>query len=101
MTGGSQGVEMYVATNVNGVNGASVMLYDDLLKNFANKIGKNLFILPSSTHELILVPDTGFMNAKDIKSMVMDVNETQVAADEILSNNVYYFSLDTGSITLA
>lgn len=101
ISGGNQGTAMYVASNVSRVNGASVMLYDDLLYYFSKKLEKNLFIIPSSIHELIVVPDTGYMKTNDIRSMVMDVNATQVAPDEVLSDNVYYYDRNTDTITLA
>lgn len=83
---------MYVATNSVKLNGASVICYDGLLESFAEKIDGNFFILPSSTHEVIFVPDFGGFDAKELKAMVCEVNETQVDPDEILSNNVYRYN---------
>ncbi len=97
----NQGAAMYVASNISRINGASVMLYRDLLHDFTKRIKKNLYIIPSSIHELILVPDNGHMSAKDIRGMVVDVNATQVAPDEVLSDNVYYYNRNTDTITIA
>lgn len=97
----NQGADMYVASNISRINGASVMLYRNLLHDFAERIKRNVFIIPSSIHELILVPDNGHMGAKDIRSMVVDVNATQVAPDEVLSDNVYYYNRNTDTITIA
>lgn len=97
----NQGADMYVASNISRINGASVMMYRDLLHDFAERIKKNVFIIPSSIHELILVPDNGHMGAKDIRGMVVDVNATQVAPDEVLSDNVYYYNRNTDIITIA
>ena len=48
-------VMMYVITNEQGINGATVMLYQEEFQQLAAKIrGKN-YILPSSIHELILI----------------------------------------------
>lgn len=49
---------MYVATNSKKLNGACVMLYDGLLRDFARKVGRSFYIIPSSIHEVILIPDT-------------------------------------------
>lgn len=97
----NQGADMYVASNISRINGASVMLYRNLLHDFAERIKRNVFIIPSSIHELILVPDNGHMGAKDIRGMVVDVNATQVASDEVLSDNVYYYNRNTDTITIA
>jgi hypothetical protein len=55
----------------------------------------NLYILPSSIHECILIPDNGKMNKAALKEMVKGVNDSQVSADEVLSNEVYYYDLIT------
>ena len=48
-------VPMFVATNKCKINGASVILYDGLLVEFARRIGGDFYILPSSIHETILL----------------------------------------------
>ena len=49
----------YVLSNRSGINGAACILYEDVLKNFADGVEKNLIILPSSIHEVLLLPDDG------------------------------------------
>ena len=44
----------YVLSNRSGINGAACILYEDVLKNFADGVEKNLIILPSSIHEVLL-----------------------------------------------
>lgn len=62
---------MFVATNKSKINGASVILYDGLLAEFARRVGGDFYILPSSIHETILLPATGEMDVdwgnKEIK----------------------------------
>lgn len=91
---------MYVLTNKQGINGASCLLYDGLIGEFANKIQSNLFILPSSIHELILVPTQNNRNRSSLKEMVVEVNLTQVAPEEVLSDNVYYYNRNQKAIIL-
>ena len=85
---------MYVATNVFKMNGACILLYDGVLKKFAEKIGGDFYILPSSVHEVIFVPANGDMNARYLIQMVKEVNTTEVAPDEVLSDNVYIYHAD-------
>lgn len=96
---------LYVLSNKDRTFGASVLLYDntDILKDCLNKVKdetgnncKGLYVLPSSIHELILVPDNGDMNKNYMMQMVREVNSTEVRTDEILSNNVFYFDADKG-----
>jgi hypothetical protein len=83
-------ISMYVMTNPMKMNGAATMAYPNVVRNFANAIGKNVYIIPSSVHEVILVPESG--NEGDrLNDMVREVNETQVDPKEVLADHVYYY----------
>ena len=81
----SDSVPMYVLTNKQKVNGASCMLYPDLIRQFSDRIGKNLFIIPSSVHEPLLLPADHKDEASEIRCMIREINDTQVRVEEILS----------------
>ena len=83
---------MYIATNYDKLNGASVLLYPNLLRDFAERFDCDFYILPSSIHELIFLPDMLGMDIGDMKTMVRDINGLEVAEDEILSDSVYFYS---------
>ena len=91
---------MFVATNNKKVNGAGVILYDGLLRTFAEKIGGDFYILPSSVHEVIFVPANGDMDARYLIQMVKEVNATEVSPDEVLSDNVYKYHADTDFVEM-
>ncbi len=84
--------EMYVLTNKTMLNGASTMMYYGVLDSIADKIGYDLYILPSSIHELILVPVKSSYKASELKKMVCQVNNDEVSDNEILSDSVYCYS---------
>ena len=90
--------KLYVLTNKDRVLGASLMLDDETLGNFAKEKDKDVFILPSSIHELILVPDFGFLEFERLKMMVKDVNRTLVPSEDVLSDSVYIYRKDCGRI---
>lgn len=85
-------VDMYVLSNSRGINGASCVLYPEILSNFAKEIDSDFFILPSSIHELILVPVEEHLGIKQLKEMVMEINQTQVPLEEVLSDVIYCYS---------
>jgi hypothetical protein len=91
---------MFVLTNQKGINGASCLLYDKVLHDFANKVNSDFYILPSSIHELILVPYNESMDEASLTKMVKEVNQTQVAPEEVLSNRVYYYSRENNAIIM-
>ena len=92
---------MYVATNVQKWLGAGVVLYDNLLRTFAEHIGGDFYILPSSTHEVLFVPAYVGFDVEDLKQMVQEVNATEVWEEEFLSDNVYYYSMDEDRMVIA
>lgn len=89
---------MFVLSNKNGTGGSACMLYEDVLRNFAVAVGGDFFIIPSSVHELILVPSENEGVVKDIKDMIREINDTQVPDEEILSYSLYFYNRDTGKI---
>lgn len=91
---------MYILTNEKGINGASCLLYKDVIREFAEQIKSDLYILPSSIHEIILVPRSGLEDKEFFNRMVMDINCTQVPAEEVLSDNVYMYSLEKNAVFL-
>lgn len=94
-------IPMYVCSNAKKVNGAGVILYSGLLKEFADKVDSNVYILPSSIHETLLIPESADIDVEQLKCMVRSVNTTEVAPDEILSDNVYYYNRLTDRVELA
>lgn len=94
-------VPMYVCTNTMKLNGAGTILYTGLLQEFADRVGSDVFILPSSIHEMILIPANEYCDVDYLKDMVRTVNATEVAPEEILSDNVYYYNRLTDRVELA
>ena len=82
----------YVLTNKNGINGAACILYKNVIKNFAEGMDRNILILPSSIHEVLLLPDDEQLSYNDLAHLVTFINQTEVPAEDRLSNQVYRYS---------
>lgn len=83
---------MYVLTNKNKLFGACCMLYKNLLDEFASKMQSDLYIIPSSVHEVLLVPKKEEYDADYLSDLVKQVNSTELDTEDILSDHVYYYS---------
>ena len=83
--------QMFVATVPDKVHGAGVLAYQDFMDQAAERVGGDFFILPSSIHEVLIVPDNGKMDLKDLENMVKEVNATQVAPADKLTDSVYHY----------
>lgn len=77
---------------IDGANGfgATAIAYTGIAEKIRDIIG-NYFVLPSSLYELIILPDRGNYDIKELKDMVVTANKTVVDACDILSNSVFYY----------
>lgn len=90
-SGGRDKIPMYVLSNEQKLYGAACILYPGVLKKFAEKMGQDFYVLPSSVHEVILVPTEAGTDQESLLEIVTDINRTQVAEDEVLADSVYYY----------
>lgn len=90
---------MYIATNQNKTYGAGILLYDGLLDAVAENLG-SFYVLPSSVHELIIIPET-FGNPSELKQMVKEINAAEVPAEEILSDKCYCYDAQAHELKIA
>lgn len=95
-------IPMYVLSSKSKVNGA-VYIYDhEELQKASEYLQDDFWILPSSTHETILIP---YKSAPDslryLSTMVREVNAAEVADDEILSDHVYKYERTEDRIIIA
>lgn len=88
-------VMMYVITNEQGINGASVMLYQEEFEQLAKELGEKLYVLPSSIHEVILMPYADDIDVSMLSKLVQEVNQKHVPMDEVLSNHIYLYDSET------
>lgn len=91
---------MWVISNSQKINGAAVMLYEGYFDILARRIESDLYILPSSIHEVIVVPVNG-MEKDEWRTMVSIVNSSEVPEHEILSENVYRYCRKENRVVIA
>ena len=91
---------LYVLSNTNGLYGASCMIYQDVLKDFADRIQADIVLLPSSVHEVLLTPNLPEASYEDLSFMVTSINRQEVSPEEQLSNQVYLFSRKEGKLKI-
>ncbi len=93
-------IPMMILSNQKKLHGAICILYPGVLEEIAGE-GGNLFILPSSIHETILLPDDGMSSDEELKKMIHEVNCAQVTPEEVLSDNLYYYDAAKKEIVIA
>lgn len=95
--------EMVILTNRSRLNGAACILYPGILKEFADKTGSNFVILPSSIHEVILVPvkEDKLPDRESFCRIINEVNEAEVEDMEVLSDHPYFYNRTTAQLSAA
>lgn len=83
---------LYVLSNTSGIYGACCLLYRDLLKDFAESIGSDLILIPSSIHEILIAPLEDGASFNRLNAMVSDINASEVPPEDQLSDHIYLYT---------
>lgn len=86
---------LWVMTNKRKFLGAATVLFDDILRDFANVYG-NFYVIFSSVHEVLLLPTPDSSDIDLITAINQSVNDTEVKADEVLGTKAYFYSKKDG-----
>lgn len=90
--------KMYVLTNASKLYGAAGILNRKLVREFAK--GRDMYILPSSIHEMIFVLASDKYNIEELDQIVADINELQVAKEERLTDHCYFYDAKADEIRM-
>ena len=88
--------EIYILSNETKVNGAAAVLDKRFMDDVIDRVGERFYILPSSIHEVLVVPDKGGVEKDMLESMVREVNGSTVSTEEQLSDHVYIYNKKEG-----
>lgn len=89
----------FILTNREGMYGASAMFYPGVMEKIDILLPQGFYILPSSTHEILIIPKDESIDAKELGNMVREVNQTAlVAKEEFLSDRVYEYDKEQKKI---
>lgn len=91
---------MYVLSNPVRSFGAACIAYPEVLDMAGRILGEDYYVLPSSVHEVVLVPASKGMEPDEMDAMVMEINQTQVAEEEILSNHAYLYKREARRLVM-
>ena len=94
--------ELWVITNRGDQYGAAAIMYPDVLEQAAERLGENFYIIPSSRHEVILIPESMAPGSyKELETMIREVNRTEVSMEDRLSDKAYHYEDKYGRLELA
>ena len=92
---------LYILSNTLGINGAAAILYSETLKKCSEALKKDSFILPSSTHEVLLLPYEEKIEAEELACMIRNINREDVPREDWLSDHAYFYRREDNKVTAA
>lgn len=84
-------MEIFVLTNDKKIFGATTMIYPGVLKEISRQFDDDLFVLPSSIHEVLLIRADNNLTPEELSDIVIDINEKYVHSQDVLSDHIYYY----------
>lgn len=82
---------MYILSNPSRINGSTCVLYPGVLEHIASLVAGSYYLLPSSIHEVIIVPASCSPKKPELDQMIREINETQLEAEDVLTDHAYYY----------
>ena len=98
--GEEPGCSVYVLSNCIRNFGAAAVLYRNVLKNIGKYLEEDFYVLPSSVHEVIIVPDSSAPSWQETAAIVKEINETQVREEEVLSDVPYHYRREEDKLAM-
>lgn len=92
--------DFYMITNDLNIFGANGILYKDIIAKEAKKINTDIYLIPSSMHELLIQPVSDTLKPEDLKEIIKDANEHVIDPEEYLSDSLYIYKLETDTIEI-
>ena len=90
--------QMFIISNKVRTYGAGFLTNTDFLNSIAKMFENDFYILPSSIHECIVLPYSKDIEVEELNKMIKEVNVTQVAEPEVLSDHAYFFDRETQAL---
>lgn len=91
----------FVLSNTDGYRGSGVLFYSGMQEKIAEDLGQDYYVIPSSIHEMLIVPESAGMTAEDLEQMVQTVNGEVVLKEDFLSNKVLFYDREKEQLRIA
>lgn len=92
---------LYVATNRHNFMGANLLMNNSFLYEIAEKLQDSFYIIPSSVHELLVLPACQVQDVEELNFVIQNINDTEVILADRLSYTLYYYDCTTHKVSIA
>lgn len=91
-------LNMCVLTNRMKNYGAAVVLYKGELEAVGRMLEENYYLLPSSVHEMLILPESCAPEAEELNQLIVEINEAVVDPEEVLGDHAYYYDREKNEV---
>ena len=85
------GPQMYVLSNEHNLHGAAEIMNQKAMDEIADKLGGDFVVLPSSVHEVIVLPYDDSMDSATLDNMIQEINGGVVSPEDKLSDHAFMY----------
>ena len=89
----------YVLSNRLHSFGAACVTYPDVLEMIAEEVEDDFYLVPSSVHEMMILPEHGVIGKDRFRNSIREVNEKILPPEEFLSNHAYFYSREEKKVS--
>ena len=90
---------MYILTNMEKLHGATTLFYPGIKEAIAAQFG-DYYIIPSSIHEVLIIPESAGMDVNNLREMVRAINQNSVAPEDRLTDNIYRYDRESQQLEI-
>lgn len=94
-------IELHVLANAVAYRGAGALFYPGMQEKIAEQLGGNYYVLPSSLHEVLIVPEKPGMEVRELEQKVRRINRETVSKEDFISNKVLFYDREKGQLRIA
>lgn len=91
----------FMLTNTSSFQGAAALFYPGVMERIADVFGCGYYVLPSSIHELIILPDITEPDVDGLRATVIEANTTVISREELLAWDVFHYDPEEGMLRVA
>lgn len=96
------GPVQYIVSTPTMIDGAVALLFNDELKKISEKLNDDFYIIPSSIHELIVMPySTTHASIGEMNAMIRTVNAEEVDEADVLTDHVFIYRKDKNMLLVS
>lgn len=93
--------DAYILTNSSRNFGATAILYHSCLRHIGEYLAEDFYVMPSSIHEVIILPVSMAPSWEELNFIVSEINETQLKSEDVLSDGAYFYCREKDKLMMS